>query len=65
VALKGPAVTPEKGLLTEAVLKHGRSSRTDAIVESPGGISPPGAPRTVHDPLESLPQMSPGFVNLT
>ena len=22
-------------------------------VESPGGISPPGAPRTVHDPLES------------
>src|ERR1700694_950421 len=24
-----------------------------AIVESPGGISPPGAPRTVHDPLES------------
>src|SRR6266700_1990628 len=21
--------------------------------ESPGGISPPGAPRTVHDPLES------------
>jgi len=25
----------------------------DAHVESPGGISPPGAPRTVHDPLES------------
>jgi len=24
-----------------------------ALVESPGGISPPGAPRTVHDPLES------------
>ena|SRR5580692_8959409 len=23
------------------------------IVESPGGISPPGAPRTLHDPLES------------
>ena len=23
------------------------------FVESPGGISPPGAPRTVHDPLES------------
>src|SRR5215469_2541532 len=22
-------------------------------VESPGGIAPPGAPRTVHDPLES------------
>src|SRR6478672_12060772 len=26
---------------------------TAALVESPGGISPPGAPRTVHDPLES------------
>ena len=26
---------------------------TPADVESPGGISPPGAPRTVHDPLES------------
>jgi len=24
-----------------------------AFVESPGGISPSGAPRTVHDPLES------------
>ena len=23
------------------------------IVESPGGVSPPGAPKTVHDPLES------------
>src|SRR5262245_41746073 len=22
-------------------------------VESPGGLSPPGAPKTVHDPLES------------
>src|SRR5215471_9142587 len=30
-----------------------RWAQTDAIVESPGGISPPGAPRTVHDPLES------------
>jgi hypothetical protein len=27
--------------------------QSDAIVESPGGIPPPGAPRTVHDPLES------------
>ena len=26
---------------------------TVEVVESPGGISPPGAPRTVHDPLES------------
>ena len=25
----------------------------DANVESPEGLSPPGAPRTVHDPLES------------
>src|SRR5262249_48613387 len=23
------------------------------LVESPGGLSPPGAPKTVHDPLES------------
>src|SRR6201997_798257 len=29
------------------------SASSVAIVESPGGISPPGAPRTVHDPLES------------
>jgi hypothetical protein len=28
-------------------------SRRTAFVESPGGVSPPGAPRTVHDPLES------------
>jgi TPR repeat protein len=27
--------------------------RQALFVESPGGISPPGAPRTVHDPLES------------
>jgi len=27
--------------------------QSGAFVESPGGISPPGAPRTVHDPLES------------
>src|SRR5262249_46710120 len=27
--------------------------RSVADAESPGGISPPGAPRTVHDPLES------------
>jgi hypothetical protein len=25
----------------------------DAFVESPGGISPPGAPRSVHEPLDS------------
>jgi hypothetical protein len=33
-----------------------RSQRASGLpkdVESPGGISPPGAPRTVHDPLES------------
>src|SRR5215831_12583553 len=26
---------------------------TGEVVESPGGLSPPGAPRTVHDRLES------------
>ena len=26
---------------------------TNVNVESPEGVSPPGAPRTVHDPLES------------
>ena len=30
-----------------------QSSPKPSNVESPGGISPPGAPRTVHDPLES------------
>ncbi len=29
------------------------SRRTDVQVESPGGISPPGAPRTVREPLDS------------
>src|SRR6266446_1002533 len=29
------------------------TSRFTARVESPEGISPPGAPRTMHDPLES------------
>ncbi len=28
----------------------------DAIVESPGGLSPPGAPRTVREPLDSYGQ---------
>src|SRR5260370_17398540 len=27
--------------------------RTAALVESPGGLSPPGAPRTVREPLDS------------
>src|ERR1700759_64403 len=27
--------------------------RSSGCDESPGGISPPGAPRTVHDPVES------------
>src|SRR5215472_7436894 len=30
-----------------------RGAGPSRFVESPGGISPPGAPRTVHDPLES------------
>src|SRR5262249_14328214 len=34
---------------------HCGGTPTASVVtaESPGGISPPGAPRTVHDPLES------------
>jgi len=27
--------------------------QSDAFVESPGGISPPGAPKTVREPLDS------------
>ena len=30
-----------------------KNCRISAVVESPGGISPPGAPRAVHDPLEA------------
>src|SRR6516225_5822376 len=45
----------------ESVLPADRSTSREgldfdestAVVESPGGIAPPGAPRTVHDPLES------------
>ena len=51
--LKRPAVAPTEGLLTEALLKHEGAVRTDAIVESPGGLSPPGAPRSVREPLDS------------
>ena len=29
------------------------TQRTDALDESPGGISPPGAPKTVREPLDS------------
>src|SRR5262249_20405314 len=36
----------------EKIIGMGRVD-IEAHVESPGGISPPGAPRTVHDPLES------------
>ena len=33
----------------------GRAASVNSVEidESPGGVSPPGAPRTVHDPLES------------
>jgi hypothetical protein len=41
-------IRPESGVKPTC-----RDSSTDAVDESPGGISPPGAPRTVHDPLES------------
>src|SRR4051794_37924589 len=30
-----------------------RNPETAEVVESPGGISPPGAPRSVHEPLDS------------
>jgi hypothetical protein len=39
---------PTKGTL---LVRH--SKKSVEMVESPGGISPPGAPRTVRDPLES------------
>src|SRR4029453_1269850 len=32
---------------------HSGLKHFDANVESPRGIAPPGAPKTVHDPLES------------
>ena len=32
---------------------HRRSPDKLGVVESPGGIAPPGAPRTVHEPLDS------------
>ena len=39
--------------------------RESVAVESPGGVSPPGATRTVHDPLESCgsrcPTVAPGL----
>jgi hypothetical protein len=41
-------------LLVSGVLAPSRSwPATGKPVESPEGLSPPGAPRTVHDPLES------------
>src|ERR1700736_3018774 len=43
-----PIVSVSLGL--PATFQFGGQKRND---ESPGGISPPGAPRTVHDPLES------------
>jgi len=30
-----------------------KSRITSEVVESPGGLSPPGAPRTVREPLDS------------
>ena len=35
-------------------------ARQAGIVESPGGVSPPGAPKTVHDPLEFTRLPMPG-----
>jgi hypothetical protein len=31
----------------------GKRPVTAGFVESPGGVSPPGAPKTVHEPLDS------------
>src|SRR5262249_27212395 len=39
------------GIEAKRTSRGGR--RKSGFVESPGGISPPGAPRTVHDPLKS------------
>src|SRR6516162_9259754 len=41
-----------KPLATREIHLH-PTVKSTAVVESPGGISPPGAPRTVHDPFES------------
>jgi hypothetical protein len=42
LALKRPAVLPAEGLLTEAVLKHGRSCRTAALAPYPPFAIPIG-----------------------
>jgi hypothetical protein len=35
------------------IARASRAYQSEAIVESPGGISPPGAPKTVREPLDS------------
>ena len=42
----------EDGVARDSVLAT-TADKATARVESPGGISPPGAPRTVHDLLKS------------
>jgi hypothetical protein len=44
--------SPDRQVAEEKLALLG-NCMTSLVVESPGGISPPGAPRTVHDPLES------------
>jgi hypothetical protein len=51
-----PAVVPDNVRYLGRYGKHIFTIFTKsftAFVESPGGIAPPGAPRTVRDPLES------------
>ena len=50
----GPVTEAEIGLPTHLHVTNaiGSSLKIDGIVESPEGLSPSGAPRTVHDPLE-------------
>jgi len=43
---------PEDWAQTQVKLAEVYQARIEGV-ESPGGVSPPGAPRTVHDPLES------------
>ena len=53
VALRERLSAPADRRLSGVKLTLPDERRISAVVESPGGISPPGAPRTVHDPLES------------
>src|SRR5262252_8003136 len=53
LARPGSADPGQSGPLTEVDLPGRRSDWHGSFVESPGGVSPPGAPRTVREPLDS------------